>query len=232
VSVGLSLGPATAQPAARSSAAPVYNWTGFYVGATLGGAWQDINGVWVTPPPDVHRTDTTRFWGGGHLGYQFMLDRWVLGIEGSYSAPWSKDYATSNSGPDCINISGTADRTCGSRITNVWTVGGKIGHAFGNVMVYGAGGYANGRIEQFVSATSTGVQLSFDSQRHGGWYAGAGIDMLVTRILWSDLIIGVDYRHIELLERFHPGFGGTTGRNFDATVDTIMAKATFKLGGR
>ena len=231
VSVGLSLGQATAQPAARSPVAPVYNWTGFYVGAALGGGWQEIDGRFTTAPFSPHGTSATRFWGGGHVGYQVMLpNRWVVGIEGGYSAPWDQDYATATTGPECLTF--TANRTCGSRIMNVWTVGGKIGHAFGNWMVYGAGGYANARIDHFVLQTSTGVSLQSDSQRHNGWYAGVGFDVLVTRVLWSDLILGVEYRHMDFLERFHPANGGTNGTNFQATVDTIMAKATFKWAGR
>jgi outer membrane immunogenic protein len=207
------------------------SWSGFYTSVSAGGGWWDIDGVFVVPPPDVHRTHATRGWVGGHIGYQAMWNRLVIGIEASYSTPWDSDYAASNTGPDCINISLTADRTCLSRIRDVWTVGGKLGFAFGNWMAYTAGGYANGRIDQSVIQTSTGVPFSSDEQRHDGWYAGGGIDVLVTRLSWLDFILGVEYRHIELSDRTHPTNFAVSSRVFRATVDTIMAKATFKWAG-
>jgi outer membrane immunogenic protein len=223
--------PARMPVKAPAAVVAAYDWSGFYTATTIGGGWQDIDGVWVAPP-DLHRTSATRFWTGSHVGYQVMMpNRWVIGVEGSYSAPWDKKYATSSTGPDCVNISGPAGSTCGARITNVWTIGGKVGHAFGNMMVYGAGGYANAKIEQFFSSNPSGVWDSSDSRRHGGWYVGAGFDVLVTRIMWSDLILGVEYRHYEFERGSHPTQMAGAARNFDATVDTIMAKATFKWVG-
>jgi len=216
--------PAKAPPAAVVA----YNWSGFYTATTVGGGWQEIDGAFTSGIP--HRTRATRFWTGSHVGYQVQLpNRWVIGIEGGYSAPWDKKYATSTTGPDCLTS--TANRTCGSRILNVITVGAKVGHAFGNWMAYAAGGYANARIDHFDAQTSTGNWLGSDSRRQDGWYAGAGVDVMVTRVLWSDLILGVEYRHMEFPERFHPANGGSNGKNITATVDTIMAKATFKWVG-
>jgi outer membrane immunogenic protein len=208
-----------------------HNWSGLYASLSVGAGWQDIDGVWIDPPPDVHRTSATRGWIGGNIGYQAMWNQVVIGVEASYSAPWDSDYATSTTGPDCINLSLTADRTCQSRIRNIWTVGGKLGYAFNNWMIYAAGGYANGQIDQTVNATSTGAQLSFDTKRHGGWYAGGGIDVLVTRASWWDFILGVEYRHIELSDETHLAQGGTTEKIFNASIDTVMAKATLKWGG-
>lgn len=211
-------------------AAPVFDWTGFYAGATLSGGWQEINGRFVSGLASPHGTSANRFWGGGHVGYQVMLpNRWVVGIEGSYSTPWDDAYATATTGPDCFTF--TANRTCGSRIMNVWTAGAKIGHAFGNWMAYFAGGYANARIDHFDAQTSTGLLFDSDSKRHNGWYAGAGVDMFVTRVMSSDLILGIEYRHMEFLDRFHPGSVGVNGKNLGATVDTIMVKLTFKWVG-
>ena len=231
VAVGLSLGPATAQPKARTPVAPVYNWTGFYIGAALGGGWQEIDGRFTTSPFSPHGTSATRFWGGAHVGYQVMFpNRWVVGIEGSYSTPWDNAYATATTGPECLTF--TANRTCGSRILNVWTVGAKVGHAFGNWMVYGAGGYANARIDAFASTTSTGSWFFGTGERHHGWDAGAGVDVMVTRVMQSDLILGIEYRHMEFSERLHPYPSPFEDRNHSATAGTIMAKATFKWAGR
>jgi len=222
--------PVKAAPAAVIAA---YNWSGFYTASSIGAALQDIDGVFNLPPPDVHNTSSTRAWTGSHVGYQWMLGSWVAGVEGSYYTPLSRKFDSSLTGPDCINILLTPNLSCEARISNLWTAGGKLGYAFGNWMVYGTGGYANGRIDQQLRGTVALFTTGETRERHGGWYAGAGFDVFVTRILWSDLILGVEYKHIELNDKLHVSPGGlpVNDVNLGATVDTIMAKATFKWVG-
>src|SRR6187399_1381198 len=62
--------------------APIYNWTGFYIGGHVGGAFFGDYGF-------TGATNTTidgRFLGGlqGGADYQFAPN-WVVGIEGQYS---------------------------------------------------------------------------------------------------------------------------------------------------
>jgi hypothetical protein len=58
--------------------------------------------------------------------------------------------------------------------------------------------------------------------------------MFVTKFLYSDLIIGVEYQHVEFdtKRHFDQLFLVTTPnlltRDVDASVDVIRAKATFK----
>ncbi len=57
--------------------APIYNWTGFYVGGHVGGAWAGSNNIGA---------NDGRFLGGfqGGADLQFATN-WVVGIEGEYS---------------------------------------------------------------------------------------------------------------------------------------------------
>jgi outer membrane immunogenic protein len=59
--------------------APVYNWTGFYIGGHIGGAFQDNNNVFGG-------NNDGRFIGGGQVGadYQFS-GSWLVGAEAQYS---------------------------------------------------------------------------------------------------------------------------------------------------
>jgi len=226
-------------PVKAPAAVMAYNWSGLYTASALGWGREEIEGAYVnTGLPDRHNTEGDRGWYGSIIGFQQQWGNIVAGIEGSYNRPLDRDYSTSLSvGPDCLGSSAVADRTCASRVKNYWTVGGKLGFAFNNVMVYGTGGYANGRIDTQTTVTTTGLLTSTTSDRHGGWYAGAGIDMYVTRFWLSDLIIGVEYQHVDLGTQLHidtlPGATGINDRNIDATIDIIRAKATFKysLGG-
>ena len=64
-------------------AAPIYNWTGFYIGGHIGAAFGNdntFNGL------VIGGNDDARFLGGVQVGadYQFAPN-WVLGVEGQYS---------------------------------------------------------------------------------------------------------------------------------------------------
>src|SRR5450759_1885650 len=77
------LGARPAYTKAPAYMAPIYNWTGFYIGGHVGGAFSgnnNFNGL-VTG-----NNNDGRFLGGLQAGadYQFAPN-WVVGIEGQYS---------------------------------------------------------------------------------------------------------------------------------------------------
>jgi outer membrane immunogenic protein len=106
--VALVAGPATAADLARPVhrrpvvvAAPVYTWTGFYVGGNVGGSWGDARtdiagsatiisfpgstAPETNAPVTFADSQTQRLngvIGGGQIGYKFQFSpRWVLGLE-------------------------------------------------------------------------------------------------------------------------------------------------------
>src|ERR1700744_3374733 len=70
--------------------APLYNWTGFYIGANLGGAFSSNNNFGGLTPGN---NGNGRFLGGVQVGadYQFAPN-WVIGAEGQY------DWLANNNG--------------------------------------------------------------------------------------------------------------------------------------
>src|SRR5262245_22336450 len=78
VAAVLAVTPVAAQaadaprPLYRTPAGAVYDWTGFYVGAHIGGA--DADGL------------DSGFIGGGQVGYNYQVGRWVFGAEWQMSA--------------------------------------------------------------------------------------------------------------------------------------------------
>ena len=102
----------------------VYNWTGFYIGGNIGGAFAGSNGL---------EGDGGRFFGGvqGGFDYQFA-GNWVLGAEAQYS--W---LANSNNG---VLLPGGALVT--SNNDQLGSVTGRLGYAWGPALLYGKGGFA------------------------------------------------------------------------------------------
>jgi outer membrane immunogenic protein len=106
--------PYTKAPA-YAPATPIYNWTGFYIGGHIGGAFPGENNL-------VGGSSDGTFMGGGQIGYDMQFSpNWVFGIEANYS------FKDTNSS--------FANRGLGS-------VTGRLGYTWGPAMLYAKGGYA------------------------------------------------------------------------------------------
>src|SRR5262245_24875293 len=161
-----------------------YNWTGFYTGSSIGGAWWDVEGTYVDYPSEHHNVSGSRAIYGSHVGAQYQWGNIVLGVEGTYNTFLNRDFERTSGGADCIAP------FCDARVDRLWTVGGRLGYAWDRWMIYGTGGYANGSI-QTRRVSSSGTILDDSGRvRHDGWFAGAGVEVFLTRFLWSDLILG------------------------------------------
>ena len=111
----LAARPYTKAPA-YAPVAPIYNWTGFYIGGHVGGAFAGNNAITGTDNSDG------RFLGGIQGGYDYQFaPNWVFGLEANYS------FKDTNSNFD--------NRGLGS-------VTGRIGYTWGPTLLYAKGGYA------------------------------------------------------------------------------------------
>ena len=216
-------------PAPMVAPAQYYNWTGFYSATGLGGGWTDINGSYVVTG-DPLNTSGSKFNYASIIGAQYQFGNWVIGIEGAYNKLMNKEYNTSDSvSSDCFGVSAAGGLTCASRVDNIWTVGARLGYAWDRWMVYGTGGYANGKVYGKIIDTATGGLFTDTDQRQSGWYAGVGAEYFLTKFLWSDLILGLEYQHIDLgTERHVDTIGVGDDVDYDATVDIVRARLVFK----
>ena len=104
--VVLALGAATFQATAADLArrpvvapapvvVPAFSWTGFYVGANVGGAWSSTTITSNITGANWKPSNTT-FIGGGQLGYNYQWpgSNWVIGAEWTFD--WGGGEKTSN----------------------------------------------------------------------------------------------------------------------------------------
>jgi opacity protein-like surface antigen len=73
--------------------APVFSWTGFYVGADVGGVWssQDVSSACggCGQAPTAGSFSANGFTGGLYSGYNWQVaPQWVIGVEGDWN--WAK----------------------------------------------------------------------------------------------------------------------------------------------
>jgi outer membrane immunogenic protein len=164
--------------------APVYNWTGIYIGANAGYGTgkQDPLGLISN---DFDRFDYTLSGGmiGGTFGAQIQSGHVVLGLEGDID--WT---SMSGSGSGSVVklgvLQGTA--TISSKVSGIDTLRARVGYAYDNWLFYGTAGVAltndTSSFTQTVGFVCNNgiVPCTSKADWHAGVAAGAGIEYGIT----------------------------------------------------
>ena len=160
----LAARPYTKAPA---YAAPVYSWTGFYVGGHIGGAFGGNNNF-----AGFGGNNDGRFLGGVQVGadYQFAPN-WVLGVEGQYSWLGDNNNVVTFTGAGLGYVYTTNQRALGS-------VTGRLGYTWGPAMLYVKGGYAYSDNSETLVFGATSPAFTFDSGHRDGYTVGAGLEYM------------------------------------------------------
>jgi outer membrane immunogenic protein len=137
-------------------AAPVYNWTGFYIGGNVGGAWGNFDprtstvysdDGWFVPSdiPAIDRvgiqsSKPTGFTGGFEAGYNWQSRNFVFGVEEDIDALSLSSGASSGA----LYPGYPFTFTVTSNISTTWlaTVRGRLGYAVNNWLFFVTGGAA------------------------------------------------------------------------------------------
>ena len=176
--------PAPTQPAAYAP----FSWTGFYIGANGGYAWEadrkDLvitNNLGATLP--TTSLDARGGFAGGQAGYNWQTGPLVLGFEadlqgGSIDDRFHRIFAGN-------------DVNAFKQLDSFGTVRGRVGYAFNRVLVYGTGGFAYGNIRDTILVNSVA-----DLHRDGtetGFAAGGGLEYAIDR----HFSMKVEYQHLD-----------------------------------
>jgi outer membrane immunogenic protein len=177
-------------PAVVPAAIPAVNWSGFYVGGHGGFAWSRL--VYSVGIPDANcdtlcedfRVNRSSFVGGGQIGWQSQVDRWVLGIEATWSGLDLQQTQQSALDP-------TASRSI--KLDQIGTIDARFGFAgWTPVLLYAKAGYATAHINVHLvegpGAVVPGV-IGDVTGWHGGWTLGAGIEYMP----WQNLVLGLEF---------------------------------------
>jgi len=141
------------------SPAPVFSWTGFYVGVNAGYGWANTSVTGVAGSSNLNG-----FLGGGQIGYNWQgASPLVLGVEADFQG-------TGQSRTDTA-LGITVDQ----KLPWFGTVRGRIGYAFDRTMIYATGGLAY--LNYKMSVSQLGVTVSDDASR-AGWTLGGGVEWM------------------------------------------------------
>jgi opacity protein-like surface antigen/outer membrane protease len=230
----------------------VYNWSGFYIGAEVGGAVGTAN---FSDPFGGSifgdKVTTPGFLAGGQIGYNWQVPNspWMLGVQAD--ANW----LTSDGTNTCFAFSGFLDSaTCHAHPDAFGTATARVGYAFGpagRTLVYAKGGAAwihenvdtvtnhgdialGGRAVPNLSTSASFMQM--------GWTVGAGVEQAIAPG-WT-VFLEYDYLRFgnsssgtpESIIQFIPGVNayrifppGTTSANQD--IQAAKLGVNYKFGG-
>jgi outer membrane immunogenic protein len=199
--------------------APAFTWTGFYIGGHVG--WGQLEGdatiadaVAGIPAGTVFGTSQNGFLGGAQAGFNWQVSQLVFGIEGQISwADLGKDVTVTGGLPlTTANVS--------TDVNFVATVAGRLGVAFGNLLIYGKGGVAFLDWDSKV-AFSGPVSGSFEKgETATGWVVGAGLEYGLTPN-WSAKI---EYNFLNFDAVHMPFNVGGAGTAIDRDLDMHVVK--------
>ena len=108
--------PTTKGPPPAPPPVAAFSWTGFYIGAHVGGAWDYDTFNFMPAGTTTHNSDTSIF-GGGEAGFNYQISSFVLGVEGDINGT---DLSSSAACPNPFF-------TCGHSIDWMASLRGRVG---------------------------------------------------------------------------------------------------------
>ena len=199
---------------------PLFSWTGFYIGANIGGAWSHST-VTDLVTGATFNTDNSGFIGGGQVGFNYQMNNFVFGIEGDIDGTSLK-----KTGPGVVTGIGTLQASASTDW--VATLAGRIGFAFDRWMIYAKGGGAWAQNNATLTNLTTGATVT-GSNTPSGWVLGVGAEWAFAGP-WSAKI---EYDHVEFSNTSFaaPVIAAGDTFNLSRNIDMVKFGINYRFGG-
>jgi len=198
--------------------APIFSWTGFYIGGNVGGAWANRT---ITDSFGLLNFGSGNnngvFVGGGQVGFNYQVSSVVFGVEGDF------DWAANNNN-SVTGIVGPLGHTFTASANDRWmaTVAARLGYAIDRWLIYvkGGGGWVGANSFTVTDVTAGTSVTAGSNNTISGWLVGGGFEWAFANN-WSMRaeydFFGLSSRSLTLPATFPvPVLAGdtfTTGRN-------------------
>ncbi len=191
---------------APAPAPAVIDWSGIYVGGHAGYVGSRIAYTFMD---DLANTEDMRFapssfMGGAQIGLQRQFDKWVLGLEGTWSS---------------VNLTQTlasavsAGQTRSINVDEMATATIRFGVPWEQALLYAKGGYAGVRTNIHSADSALGVTADITGWK-GGWTIGAGAEYMA----YPNIVVGAEFDY------YNFNFDNSNGLYSDgATPFTVSA---------
>jgi outer membrane immunogenic protein len=206
--------------------APIYDWTGFYIGGN--GGWGQSRNCWdfVGVAGTVLADGCRERSGGvvgGQIGYRWQANQWVFGVEAQ--GDWAD---LSNQRVSLINPAFSA-RT---KTDGIGLFTGQISYAWNQALFYVKGGAAVTSNRFSILDTVTGFEFASASATRWGGTVGVGLEYGFTPN-WS---VGIEYDHLFMgdannsFSAGNPIVAGALNR-ISQDVDMVTVRFNYRFGG-
>lgn len=204
-------------------------WTGFYIGANVGGMFGDVDLSGVSEATgyiDFSAGNAINFspdgvLGGLQLGYNYGFGDWLIGFEAEGHG-MDFDDALAFGASSEVSVESEWGATATARL-------GFILNA--SSLLYVKGGYATGNVKTtYIDDVGTPITTGTleTDETHHGWVVGAGFE----HAIGENTSFGVEYNYIDLGETDHSGIasgagGGLVVYNVEPTFHTVTARLNY-----
>lgn len=198
--------------------APVYNWTGFYIGGNVGAVWLQNDWYDTFEQQPISKDKKTGFVGGFQVGYDWQLaPSWVVGVRGMFD--WSDVHTDVGQNVSCTNC-GLVDH---SKLKSFQTLTGRLGYlAQPNLLIYAKGGAA---WEQSRYSQTEPAPFSYfvqQSSARTGYDVGGGLEWMFAPG-WSTFV-EYDYANFRT---FH---SSTFETNISPDMHMVLFGVSYRFG--
>ena len=233
--------------------APIYNWSGAYVGVHAGYTFGESSDVMTSGLLGGNVTnvalgarsasvglDRDGFVGGGQIGYNWQTSSpWVWGLEADIS------YTDVNSSRTFVTVlpvslggaPSNLNNTLSTKMDYFGTVRGRLGYAWDRTLVYATGGFAYGEVEHSGTFNNAANAVQFSGRSRDtktGYTVGGGIEHAWT----GNWTVKAEYLYYDLgttdvTVALVPGVAGAGGYNSSFKDDGHIVRAglNYKFGG-
>jgi outer membrane immunogenic protein len=228
--------PARTYTKAPAIVAPVYDWSGFYIGLNGGGASShecftltSVAGVALANAPSEGCHNATGGVVGGQIGYRWQSANWVFGLEAQ--GDWANLKGSNAS------LTAVIPYTNQTKVDAIGLFTGQVGYAWNNALLYLKGGAAvtDNKYSSFFPVSNVfaaaGVPFNAASDTRWGGVVGTGIEVGFAPN-WS---VAVEYDHLFMGNPnvTFPPTNIAVGRsdNVRQDVDMGTVRVNYRFGG-
>jgi outer membrane immunogenic protein len=209
---------------------PIYNWTGFYVGAHIGGGWNGndwfedgtTSGSGGFAPPGFQdgTVNASGFLAGGQAGFDYQTGWAVWGIQADGS------WADIKGSAGCFGEVFGTTQSCNQSVHALGTITGRVGLAYNNFLVYFLSGAAweHEQLQNTCAGCGPPPTVSV-SDLTWGWTIGVGFEYAFARD-WSAFL---QYNFIDFGTR-DLSFGGSFSENIAENVNVVKVGVNYRFG--
>ena len=215
--------------------APIYDWTGFYIGGN--GGWGQSNsclnfdgfGIFGFADGCASRSGGLV---GGQIGYRWQASQWVFGVEAQ--GDWA-DLSHTRFSPffDAFSPFAVGAISTRTKTDGIGLFTGQIGYAWNQALFYVKGGAAVTSNRYSIFETLSGIQLASVSATRWGGTAGVGFEYGFAPN-WS---FGVEYNHLWMGDANNsfslpgPVVAGVFNNRVTQDVDMVTLRINYRFGG-